>query len=92
MDLNAYSEMKTIKYLSFILETRDLADKSLPVECHTSTCGNHQDTNITTQDTLKSAAISMVLGNKFLYLTHVRTLHAFRSEQIDEISKILYLK
>ena len=65
MDLNAYSEMKTIKYLSFILETRDLADKSLPVECHTSTCGNHQDTNITTQGTLKSAAISMVLGNKF---------------------------
>ena len=31
VDLNAYSEMKTIKYLSFILETRDLADKSLPV-------------------------------------------------------------
>ena len=57
MDLNAYSEMKTIKYLSFILETRDLADKSLPVECHSSTCGNHQDTNITTQDTLKSLAI-----------------------------------
>ena len=31
MDLNAYSEMKTIKYLSFIPETRDLADKSLLV-------------------------------------------------------------
>ena len=30
--LNAYSEVKTIKYLFFIPETRDLADISLPVE------------------------------------------------------------
>ena len=52
-------------YFSFIPETRDLADKSLPVECHTSTRGNPQETNIRMQDTLKSAAISMVLGNKF---------------------------
>ena len=66
--LNASSEMKTIKYLSFIPETRDVADKSLPVECHTSTCGNRQETtNIRTQDTLKSAALCMVLGNKFLF-------------------------
>lgn len=65
VDLNAYSEMRTIKYLSFIPETRDLADASLPVECHTSTCGNRWETNIRTQDTLKNAAICMVLGNKF---------------------------
>ena len=65
VDLNAYSEVKTIKYLFFIPETRDLANISLPVECHTSTCGNRQETNIRTQDTLKNAAICMVLGNKF---------------------------
>ena len=35
-------KMKTMKYLSFIPETRELADTSLPVECHTSTCGNRQ--------------------------------------------------
>ena len=46
VDLNAYSEVKTIKYLFFIPETRDLADISLPEECHTSTCGNSQETNI----------------------------------------------
>ena len=47
-------EMKTIKYLSFIPETRDVANKSLPVEWHTSTCGNRQETtNIRTQDTVK---------------------------------------
>ena len=83
--LNAYSEMKTINYLSFIPETGDLIDTSLPVECHTSTCGNRQETNIRTQDTLKSAALCMVLGNKFLF-------NACRSEQIDEISDILYLE
>ena len=66
--LNASSEMKRIKYLSFIPETRDVADKSLPVECHTSTSGNRQETtNISTQDTLKSAALCMLLGNKFLF-------------------------
>ena len=27
-----------MKYLFFIPETRDLADISLPMECHTSTC------------------------------------------------------
>ena len=37
-------KMKTMKYLSFIPETRELADTSLPVECHTSTCGNRQET------------------------------------------------
>ena len=42
--LNAYSKMKTMKYLSFIPETRELADTSLPVECHTSTCGSRQET------------------------------------------------
>ena len=63
--LNAYSEMRAIKYLCFIPETRVLADTSLQVECHTSTCGNRQETNIRTQDTLKNAAICMVLGNKF---------------------------
>ena len=52
VDLNAYSEMITTKYLSFILETRDLANISLPVECHTSTCWNRQEINIRTQDTL----------------------------------------
>ena len=67
MDLNAYSEMKTTKYLSFILETRDPADISLPVECYTSTCGNRQETNIRMQDTLKSGALCMVLGKKFLF-------------------------
>ena len=44
VDLNAHSKMKTMKYLSFIPETRELADTSLPVECHTSTCGNRQET------------------------------------------------
>ena len=44
VDLNAYSKMKTLKYLSFIPETRELADTSLPVEFHTSTCGNRQET------------------------------------------------
>ena len=84
--LNASSEMKTIKYLSFIPETRDdVVDKSLPVECHTSTCGNRQETtNIRTQDTLKSAALCMVFVWCF-YLTHVRALHACRSEMIAEI-------
>ena len=51
-DLNAYSEIITIKYLSLIPETRDLADTSLPVECHTSTCGSRQETNIRMQYTL----------------------------------------
>ena len=37
-------KMKTMKYLSFIPETRELANTSLPVECHTSTCGNRQET------------------------------------------------
>ena len=54
VDLNAYSEMRTIKYLSFIPETRDLVDTSLPVECYTSTCGNRQETNIRTKDTICS--------------------------------------
>ena len=67
VNLNAYSELKTIKYLFFIPETRALADISLPVECHTSTCGNCQETNIRTQDTLKRAALCMVLENKFLF-------------------------
>ena len=44
VDLNAYIKMKTKKYLSFIPETRELADTSLPVEFHTSTCGNRQET------------------------------------------------
>ena len=88
VDVNAYSEMRTIKYLSFIPETRDLADTSLPVECHTSTCGNRRETNIRTEE---NAAICVVLGNNF-NLMHVRTLHVCRSEHIDEISKILYLK
>ena len=44
VDLNAYSKMKTMKYLSFIPETSLLADISLLVECHTSTCGNRQKT------------------------------------------------
>ena len=30
VDLNAHSKMKTMKYLSFIPETRELADTSLP--------------------------------------------------------------
>ena len=67
VDLNAYSEVKTIKYLFFIPETRDLADISLPVECHTSTCGNRQETNIRAQDSFKRAALCIVLGNKFLF-------------------------
>ena len=71
--LNAYSEVKTIKYLFFIPETRDLADISLPVECHTSTCGNRQETNIRTQDTLNVAALLYGVGQQ-LYLTHVRAL------------------
>ena len=57
VDLNGYSEMKTIKYFSFTPETKDLADTSLPVKCHTSTCGNRQETKIKTQDTLKNRAI-----------------------------------
>ena len=69
VDLNVYSEVKTIKYLFSIPETRDLANISLPVECHTSTCGNRQETNIRTQDTFKRAALCMVLGNKFLFNT-----------------------
>ena len=48
VDLNAYSKMRTMKYLSLIPETRELADTLLPVECHTSTCGNRQETNIRT--------------------------------------------
>ena len=64
VDLNAYSEIRTIKYLSFIPETRDLADTSLLVECHTSTCWNRQETNTRTQATLKNGGICMVLGNK----------------------------
>ena len=71
--LNAYSEVKTIKYLFFIPETRDLADISLPVECQTSTCGNRQETNIRTQDTLNVAALLYGVGQQ-LYLTHVRAL------------------
>ena len=71
--LNAYSEVKTIKYLLFIPETRDLADMLLPVECHTSTCGNCQETNIRTQDTLNVAAFLYGVGQQ-LYLTHVRAL------------------
>ena len=67
MDLNAYSEMKT--YLSFFLETTEIADTSLPLECHTSTCGNCQETNIRMQDTLNSAAMYMVSGNKFEFNT-----------------------
>ena len=65
VDLNGYSEMRTIRYLSFILQTRDLADTSLPVECHTSTCANREETNIRMLDTLKYATICMELGNKF---------------------------
>ena len=44
----AYSKMKTMKYLSFIPEISQLADTSLPVECHTSTCGNRQENYIRT--------------------------------------------
>ena len=67
--LNAYSEVKRIKYLFFIPETRDLADISLPVECHTSTCGHRQETDIRTQDTLNFAALLYGVGQQ-LYLTH----------------------
>ena len=75
VNLNAYSELKTIKYLFFIPETRDLANISLPGECYTSTCGNRQETNIRTQDTLKRAALCIVLGNKFLFNACQGTSH-----------------
>ena len=45
LSVDAYSKIKTMKSLSFIPETRELADTSLPVECHTSTCGDRQETN-----------------------------------------------
>ena len=48
VDLNAYRKMKTMKYPSFIPETREIADTSLTVEYHNSTCGNRQETNIRT--------------------------------------------
>ena len=82
-DLNAYSEMKTIKYLSFIPETRDLADTWLSVECHISTCGNRQETNIRTLDTLKRVRLFLWCWETSVNVTHVRTLRTCRSEQTD---------
>ena len=48
VDLNASRKMKTMKYPSFIPETREIADTSLTVGYQTSTCGNRQETNIST--------------------------------------------